>query len=362
MLMLGTSPDTRGGIASVVRVYQQHGLFEKYGIRYIVTHCDGSQAKKAARALAALFEYCGALVSRPRLIHIHLSSRASFWRKLPFFLLAFLNRIPTILHLHGAEFAVFHDQECGRARKAMVRFVFDHSDRIVVLSGAWKEWVHGMCANPRVIVIYNPVSVPPVAPWRDRARGDVLSLGKLGERKGSYDLLQAVTKMTTARPDLRLLLGGDGEVERVRARARELGIDDRVRLLGWVRGEEKERLLSSAALYTLPSYNEGLPMSVLEAMAAGLPILTTPVGGIPEAVTHGVEGILVDPGDVRALADALNRLLGDRELARQMGEAARRKVEKLFSANAVLPNVEALYEEMGVRPVPETPKIEGRAA
>jgi len=175
-----------------------------------------------------------------------------------------------------------------------------------------------------------------------------LFLGRLGQRKGSYDLLNAAALIAATRPDLRLMMGGDGELEGVRERAAELGIADKVDLLGWVRGEEKERLLGDAVLYALPSYNEGLPVSVLEAMAAGLPILGTPVGGIPEALTDGVEGFLVEPGDVPALADRLERLLGDPKLARRMGEAARRKVEAAFSADAVVPQVEAMYVGMGL--------------
>jgi glycosyltransferase involved in cell wall biosynthesis len=158
-------------------------------------------------------------------------------------------------------------------------------------------------------------------------------------------------QLLAARPYLRVLLGGDGELELVRARALELGIADHVELLGWVRGEDKERLLAAAVLYVLPSYNEGLPVSVLEAMAAGLPIVSTPVGGIPEAVTDGVEGYLVEPGNVQALADRMDRLLGDQDLAMRMGESARRKVELVFSANAVVPQVEAMYLDLGLKPI-----------
>jgi glycosyltransferase involved in cell wall biosynthesis len=104
-------------------------------------------------------------------------------------------------------------------------------------------------------------------------------------------------------------------------------------------------------LYALPSYNEGLPMSVLEAMAAGLPVLATPVGGIPEAVSDGVEGFLVAPGDVAALAARLAQLLQDDGLAQRMGAAARRKVETTFSSQAVLPHVEKMYQELGFAPV-----------
>lgn len=350
ILMLGTALDTRGGISSVARVYEQHGLFERFGIKYIATHCDGSAVRKLWRAVAAMATYAAALLRGPALVHVHVASRASFWRKSPFFLTAFLLKVPAVLHLHGAEFALFYDRECGRVRRSFVRFVFDHCARVIVLSAAWRDWVQRMCGNPNVIAIYNPVLLPAKPPpWEKRRPGTVLFLGRLGRRKGSYDLLDAAARIAARQPALRLLLGGDGELDEVRARAAQLGIADRVDLLGWVRGEYKERLLATAALYVLPSYNEGLPVSVLEAMGAGLPILTTPVGGIPEAVTDGVEGFLVEPGDVAALADRLERLLGDPALAQRMGEAARHKVETAFSANAVIPQVEAVYAGMGLR-------------
>ena len=348
--MLGTALDTRGGISSVVHVYEQCGFFERFRIRYIATHCDGSALRKLWRAVSALVCYATALIRRPALVHVHVASRASFWRKSPFFLLAFMLRVPAILHLHGAEFAVFYDRECGPLRKGLVSFIFNRCARVVVLSAAWKQWAERMCSNPNVIAIYNPVLMPEkIPPWAHRTRGRVLFLGRLGKRKGSYDLLNAAAQIAPSRPDLQLLLGGDGELAEVGARAAELGLADKVELLGWVQGEDKVRLLATAVLYVLPSYNEGLPVSVLEAMAAGLPILTTPVGGIPEAVTDGVEGFLVEPGDVRALADRLERLLGDPELAKRMGQAARHKVEIAFSANAVVPQVEAMYVGMGLR-------------
>ncbi|HQR51704.1 MAG TPA: glycosyltransferase family 4 protein [Burkholderiales bacterium] len=348
IVMLGTSLDTRGGISSVVSVYEQYGLFERFGIRYIATHCDGSGVRKLRCALGAMAAYLPALVRRPALVHIHVASRASFWRKSPFFLLAFLFRVPAILHLHGAEFAIFYAKECGPLRKRFVSFVFDHCAKVIVLSGAWKAWAVGICANPNVVAIYNPVLTPGGSSPTARVPGTILFLGRLGHRKGSYDLLEAAARIVARRPDLRLLLGGDGQLEGIRARAAELGISDSVELLGWVRGEDKDRLLATAALYVLPSYNEGLPVSVLEAMAAGLPIVTTPVGGIPEAITDGVEGFLVAPGDINALTDRLERLLCDTQLARRMGEAARHRVDAAFSAGAVLPQIEALYMEMGL--------------
>jgi glycosyltransferase involved in cell wall biosynthesis len=353
ILMIGTSPETMGGIASVVKVYRAAGLFERFPINYLTTHCDGGKIKKIRTMLEAYMHFLYLLVlGRVGLIHVHTASRASFWRKSYFFLLAFVFRVPTILHLHGAEFEAFYENECGDVRRKLIRYIFDRVSRVVVLSGAWQSWARTISKNVHIVVVFNPVLLPAVTPWDARRRGDVLFLGRLGKRKGTYDLLDAAAKTVDAHCNLRLVFGGDGEIVQTQAHAKQLGIEGHINMLGWVQAAERQSYLSSAMIYALPSYNEGLPMSVLEAMAAGLPVVSTPIGGIPEAVTDGVEGFLVTPGDVDSLAIRLQHLLQDDDLARRMGEAARRKVEVTFSSDVILPKLERLYFELGSPVVP----------
>lgn len=349
IFMLGTRFDTMGGVSSVVNIYRATRMIDRFSIIYIPTHCDGSPFAKLKLMLTAYVRFLSMLfVGRVGLLHVHTASRASFWRKSIFLLTAFVFGVPTILHLHGAEFHVFYEKECGNLRKRFIRYIFNKVNRVVVLSVTWKVWVQGISDNPHVEAIYNPVILPKIAyDWKARKRGTVLFLGRLGERKGCYDLLGAAAKVVTLHPELQLLLGGDGELKQVRSRAGELGVGNKVELLGWVKGADKELHLFNAMIYALPSYNEGLPMSLLEAMAAGLPILSTPIGGIPEAITDGVEGFLIEPGDIDGLADRLSRLLDDPDLAQRMGEAARRKVATTFSADVVLPQIEQLYIELG---------------
>lgn len=347
IVMLGST--SQGGITSVVDVYRAAGLFARFPIVYLTTHRDGGRLSKL-RALAhalATFVWL-ALSGQIALVHIHVASRASFWRKSLFFWPAWVFRVPVIMHLHGAEFAIFYEQECGWLRKALVRAVFDRAARVVVLSAAWNRWMRSVTRNPRVETIFNPVLVPVENAWNKRTPGQVLFLGRLGARKGSFDLVGAFSKLVPDRPEASLLMGGDGELAQTMRCADELGVGSHVELLGWVGAEQRANLLASSWLYALPSYNEGLPMSVLEAMAAGVPVLSTPVGGIPEVVTDGVEGFLVPPGDVQALAERMARLLSDAALARAMGVAARRKIETTFSSAAVLPQVERMYEALGI--------------
>jgi len=346
IVMIGTSRTTMGGISSVVRTLEEGGLFSRCQITYIATHTDGSRGAKLFAAMQGWLAYMARLMTgRVGLLHVHLSSRASFWRKSFFILPSYLFKVPVVLHLHGGEFHLFYGQECSAPCRRFIRYVFERAARVVVLSKSWQAWVRDNFPRARVGLIYNPVSLPPIV-HRESSPETVLFLGRLGERKGVYHLIAAAHALLRDYPRLVLWLGGDGEVEDGRALARQLGIEDHIEFLGWVSGEGKRSRLQQAAVYALPSYNEGLPMSVLEAMAYGLPVVATPVGGIPEAVSDGVEGFLVPPGDEAALADRLRRLLDDEELRRRMGAAARAKVERCFSTEVVVPQFEALYAEL----------------
>jgi glycosyltransferase involved in cell wall biosynthesis len=352
IVMLGTGLDTMGGIASVVQVYQDGGLLQRYGVRYIATHGDGGKLRKLRVMLNAYLTFIGMLLrGQIGLLHVHVASRASFWRKSGFFWLAFAFRIPAILHLHGSEFPIFYGKECGPVRRWIIRETYNRCARIVVLSEVLKRWVASISSNTNVEYILNPVMMPAAtAEWAGRQHGTVLSLGRLSARKGSYDLLEAAARVLPAEPAVELRMGGDGDLDGVRARAAQLGMANHLNVLGWVNGENKARQLASATMFALPSYTEALPMSMLEAMANGLPVLVTSVGGIPDVISDGVEGFLFEPGDVDTLAARLAQLLQDDALAQRMGAAGRRKVETTFSCQAVLPRVEKMYQELGFAP------------
>jgi len=173
----------------------------------------------------------------------------------------------------------------------------------------------------------------------------LLEIGRLCDVKGQRDLIAALPRL--ARTDVTLLLVGEdlesGGAYRtaLERRARELGLGDRVRLLG--RRNDVPALLAAADALVLPSSIEGLPLVVLEAMAAGRPVVATSVGGTPEAVVDGETGLLVPAGDVDALARAIDVLLGDPELARRLGEAGKRRVRERFDADAAAQRVLGLY-------------------
>lgn len=347
VVMIGTRMDTMGGIAAVLAVYRDSGFLDRNRVVYVPTHCDGGASAKLKVMLLAMWRVLWLLLAgKVGLLHVHTSSRASFWRKTLFFAPAFLARVPVILHLHGSEFAVFHDQECGPLRQRLIRAVFNRCAVVLVLSESWRHWVQGMCGNPRVTVLFNPVVMPA---WHaGKKPNQLLFLGRIGQRKGAFDLIRAVSSIAAAHPHLRLKMGGDGAVDEARRQVQAAHLEDQVELIGWVRGAAKQQLLAESGIFVLPSYHEGLPMAILEAMAAGMAVLSTPVGGIGEAVRDGQEGFLTPPGDPHALAERLGQLLADPSLCANMGAAARQRAQEVFSTDAVLPQLEAVYGSLGL--------------
>jgi glycosyltransferase involved in cell wall biosynthesis len=348
IVMLGTSFDAWGGIASVVNAYREDGLFERRAIIYIATHCNGTTPQKFRLFMYSWFSYLAMLLQgNVILAHVHTAADASFWRKTLFIFPGFLLRVPTVLHIHAGGFPDFYEHRCSVLARSIVRYVCDRADCVIVVSAALKHWTESISKNQQIVTIYNPVHVPVLVDATLRTQAQVLFLGRLEKGKGIYDLLHAIRQIVGRHPNIKLILGGDGDLERTRAAIHQLGIAAYVELPGWVSGPAKALLLAQAAVYVLPSYAEGLPMSLLEAMSAGLAVIATPVGGIPEAITDGVEGCLVPPGDVDKLSATLDTLLSDKGLRHRMGAAGRTKAEIVFSSKHIIPLIEELYRQLG---------------
>lgn len=338
----------RGGIRTVVESYRDDGLFAQYGVQWIATHREGSSWQRMAATSSAYLSMCLLLLKgHVAAVHSHISMRGSFWRKAIFNSTARMFGVPTLAHLHGSEFKSFYAAQPPWRRRLIAR-EFERCRQVLVLSESWAEFVRSMAPKASVRILPNYVHIPERTDARSALRGDVnvLFLGLVGARKGVFDLIPAFAKALAVLPKLRLLIGGNGEVETARALARSVGIEDRVDFLGWVSGDQKAQALRAAHIYVLPSHNEGLPVSILEAMSYGLPVIATRVGGIPELVRAGLDGLIVDAGDIDALALAILSLAESPERRHTMGESAYERAVRLFSKDAVLPALRQVYDEL----------------
>jgi glycosyltransferase involved in cell wall biosynthesis len=348
--MLATA--ARGGIVAVLEAWRARGLLERWPIEYVPTHCDGGAPRKIVTALKALAGICLTVLRQgPVILHVHAASDTSFWRKALFMGFGLMTKCPVILHLHAGRFRQFYEAECGPLGRRIIRFFLDRAASVIVLSESWRDWVSSISANPAIVCIPNPVLEAPerTVPAEPST---ILFMARVCEEKGIFDLLHAVASLRASIPGLRLICAGEGDLDAVAARARALGLSDAVTFPGWVCGEVKDAWLQSATVFVLPSYAEAMPMSLLEAMAAGVPTVSTKVGGIPDVVTDGANGLLIAPGDVAALQRQLRRLLEDRKLASRLAAAARDTVRLRFAADRGLARLERVYAAAGLIPQP----------
>ena len=346
VLMVGPDRSLRGGIVTVVDGYFEAGLGDRCAsLSYQGTGVGVNLLGKSCAFARNLVPYRRNLANFD-IIHIHISAKGSFKRKTIMADIAKRAGKKVIFHEHSGEFA--RDFEAGdNAYRKKVRNAFNAADRVIVLSEEWRDYFADniMLDTGKLIVLHNGVPIPSIicSPCKHQ---DVLFLGRLDVRKSPDVLLRASVAALNAVPEMRLIFGGDGDLDRYKALSRHLGIDDRCDFLGWVTGKEKEHLFERAGIYCLPSKNEAMPMSVMEAMAYGVPVISTNVGGVPQLIEDGVEGLLMDVDDVEGLSDRLLELASLPERRAELGLAGRRKIENSFSVQSSIDRLVRIYQSL----------------
>lgn len=348
--MIVPSFEAKGGITTVVNGYPGSELEKHFQMRYIETYCDGSKWKKLGKAIGAYLEFLKVLLTdKPDLLHIHAAFGASFYRKVPFIYLAGFLRIPVIIHVHCSEMDRFYFNTT-KCRQKFIRLTFKRCVRIISLSERLKEELSQIAPKEKIEVITNYGMLQGnLTGAAERTGKHVLFLGFLSELKGCLDIPEIVAKVKREIGDVQVTLAGTGTAEavaQIHNKAEQFSTAKNIVMPGWVRGSEKAQLLRISDVFVLPSYTEALPMSILEAMGYGLPVVSTTVGGIPQLVEHGVNGYLYEPGDVDGFAEGILRLLRDPELRDRMGKAGYDRVKECFSFEAHTEKIIQLYDKV----------------
>jgi len=350
VVMMGPGPDGRGGMASVSATYRAAGLFERWDVACINTLSTGGIISKLMVATQAWLQLAGLLLrGKVGLVHIHVASGFSFWRKALYVWTLRAAGVPFILHLHGGNFVEFYRASSTLAQR-FIRASFGRAARVMVLSPTWVGRMAPIVDRNACVAIGNPVATWPAK----REQGPVrrfLFLGRFEREKGLAELLAAFSEVFRLHPDVELLLGGEGDVASIEQAATKLpGLRAAIKLLGWVSGDAKRQAFDAADVFVLPSYIEGLPVAMLEAMSCGMPVVVTPVGSIPEVVTDRISGLLVAPQDVNALTAAMLSLVQEPGLAERLGQEGKAIFDRSFDAQVVCKQVEGLYAELLTQP------------
>lgn len=343
VLMIGADKDGNGGVSSVVNQYYNSGLDSLVDLKYIPTMKEGNKLKKILIMMKALAVFMKS-IKEYDILHVHMSSRNSFYRKRIFINIAKRKNKKIIIHMHGSEFDVFFEEECNERQKGIVRQTFSLANAVIVLSEGWKEFIGKICSQDRIIVIHNAVEFPRFERNNYREKR-VLFLGRLCERKGVFDLIQAIPQVIKKIPDVQFYLGGDGEIEDCKKQCKMLGIENNVVFLGWINGEAKADNLKTCSTFILPSYHEGLPMALLEAMSYGEVVISTAVGGIPEVIQDDINGYIIEAGNIEEISQRLVYVLtaANREA---IGKAAQNTIAEDFNIKKNIYKLLLLYEKL----------------
>lgn len=339
--ILFIGPRSRGGMDAVQSAYEEM----MPGARFVSTYRGGSKLGKISDFLKGYAKTFWLLATHPsiEILHIHTAAFNSFWRKMKFARLGHLFGKKVILHIHAGRFGEFMDANEAEVRKAM-----QSCDGIICLSEEWFDYFHKH-SLPNLIAIPNPIDYPEsLSRQEDSDRIHFLFLGVLETQKGVHDLVEAVKRLPKETLNKTIVhLAGDGsQREILQKNIHDSGLSDHIKLEGWVTGEKKRELLRLSQCYILPSYKEGLPVSILEAMAWEMPVISSNVGGIPSIVRDDENGILFNPGDINALSSGIRRIVDNRSSAETMGKVSRR-IASHYTPTNILNTLKRYYASLG---------------
>lgn len=340
VLILATSHRTRGGITSVVKAHKQGKQWKEYNCKWIETHID----KGPLMALWYLFKsYMQFLFYLPttKIVHIHLSEPGSAMRKLLYFFPAHFFKKKIIIHFH----AFSPETTINSSKQWIYRYMFSRANKVIVLSRTWKDAVYNAFKIDNIEVVYNPCTTV-ISEQKYPKQKHILYAGTVNARKGYSDMIRAFAKIAKLHKDWKIVFAGNGEIEQGKTLAKELVIEDQCIFLGWVNGEVKDKVFKEASIFCLPSYAEGFPMAVLDAWSYGLPVITTPVGGIPDVAQNGENMLVFTPGDIDKLADCMHKLIDDKELYNRTSKASTHFANETFSLKEINSQIGNIYKEL----------------
>lgn len=361
IFMFGPVPPPVGGIASVLQDIVASDLALDFAF---VVHPRPEQYPAGfnstlGRNLVKLWRMGGFFCALRRreylLAHIHASSETTLQTG-AYLLLARLAGVPALLHLHGTSWDVFYVHR-SPLRRYLLRKVLSLPKAVVVLYEAWAERLRALDlpADIRVLPNYLPLTPAPSAEALARVRSRlaldpgvflVCTVGSLGKRKGHFDIVEVIPRICAQDDSIRFVFAGEeefpGELARLQALVEDKGIGGKVLFLGQTPREEVPALLACSDVFLLPSHREGMPVSLLEAMRAGAPIVTCPIGGIPDMLNER-SALLIPPGAPQQIAEAVLRLRKAPDVGKALAAQAKIDFEHSFAFDRGSEKIREIY-------------------
>lgn len=328
VLIVGPSKDSQGGISTVINNLYNNFRLEGVTLFFFETWKEGTFFQRLINSVIIIPRFIY-IISRLKIeiVHLHVAQKGSFFRKSILALLAKIFNKRVILHIHASQFDIFYNNS-SKLVKSYIRLILKICDIVLVLSEEWREIINNIVSR-EIIILPNAVDVK--NNQYTLTGKNITFIGRLGERKGVYDLINIIDPILEKYPGINFYLCGDGEVDKVRKIIRDSRFKDNIFVTGWLRKDEKELILKDTIINILPSYHEGMPMAILETMALGIPNIATDVGGISKVINHLENGIMIKPGDKKALYEGIIALLQDKKLRERLSHNAHKTIKDKYS-------------------------------
>lgn len=343
IIIIGPSPNDKGGISifirNIIRYTNNHYSYTMHAARPA-----GNFIKKLLLVpFYTLYYLLRVVICRYDIAHINFSEKWGFYRYIPIVFWSKILGINIVMHCHACEFDKFYSRQ-NKLLKKLTSYTLDLSKCVIVLSKEWNE-VFSNITKSTIYIINNFIKVPelnhynPYSPY-------IIITGKLGKRKGYYDLVNVIPEILKNNKHVKFIFCGDGDIEEIRTILKKSNIEKYVYLTGWVDNIVIQKYLTNSLLYILPSYNEGMPLGIIEAMSYGIPIISTTVGGIPSLIENGINGILIEPGNLFQLESAIQTLINDVKLRIKISNNNFNAAKEKFDLESQIKKIYTIYNSI----------------
>ncbi len=326
---------TRGGISTLISEILKSPLKDDFDLTYIESQAeDFGRAGKLVLAFKAIVKFIStSMFKAPDLVYVHLGSNASLYRESIFILFARLMRKKVIAHFHAGDIDTYFPKQ-SRIGQRYIRRALAACPDFIAVSQESASQLRTFVGSANISVIPNAIDTSIfVNPESESSRKNrdgpikILFVGAMGKLKGERDLANALAIIKKSGANVKTSFLGYG-ADNLGIYCEELGVTNLIEFMGAIPMDQRIKFFNEADIFVLPTYAEAMPMSVIEAMAAGLPTISTTVGGIPELINDGEDGLLIRPGDVNALAKQILFLAHNKDARLEMGRRAQERARK----------------------------------
>jgi glycosyltransferase involved in cell wall biosynthesis len=342
ILFVGPINDA-GGIGSVIKLYKSY--FNK--AKYISTYPINTKGNKLKEFIRALFDMLNILKTDKtiKILHIHCASNGSFYRKSIVLIIGKLKKMKIIMHMHGGGFKDFYAK--NNLNKIYIKSILGLSDKVICLSEEWHQFYSYELNLKNTIILGNAIEISePFIKKKINGQIRILFMGKICNEKGIFDLIKFLsTNSNFLMGKIKLVICGVDEGNKINDLTSNKSWQKHIEHIGWVEGERKNKLIKESDIFILPSHFEGVPISILEAMAFGKPIIATNIGGIPSLVKNEINGWLIEPKKLDKLEEIFDDILEDPSILYKLGRSSY-LAAKEYDPVKMFNRLEKIYEEL----------------